>query len=191
MSAAHRREQILMAVRSLAAEQGVYGVTIARVAKRADVPKSVVLYHFLSRDQLLKDALQWWLTPLKTRIDEVLEQRSMDPRDQLGAWLALHFEEHLDGWRMLGQLSLDAPNSPVAQVAAEFERWEEEGLSRLLSRGHKQLAWRAPRPRASAAVVRALVEGLILRCARAGEPAALVNAHRSARQAILDLLVRA
>ena len=191
MSAAERRLEILNAVRVLASEEGAYGVTIARVAKRAGVPKSVVLYHFRTRDTLLKCALEAWLEPLQTRIDEIFEQRALDPRDQLGAWLAVHFEGDLEGWRMIGQLSLDAPTRPVAQVAADFERWEEDGLARLLSRGHKQLAWRAPRPRATAAVIRALVEGLILRCARAGEPAALANAHRTARQVILDLLVRA
>lgn len=183
-----KKARILGAVLQLSGQRGVAHVSIGNVAAAAGVPKSVVLYHFNSRDELLDAALAAWLAPLQAALDDALEPRGRDPRDQLGAWLLAHFQGELDGWRMATQLALGDPASPAALRATAFDAAAERDLARLLSHGHQQLAWRAPRAQASAVAVRAVVEGVLLRAARAGAP--LLSAHKVARQVALDLLVR-
>ncbi|MCO4762044.1 MAG: TetR/AcrR family transcriptional regulator [Myxococcales bacterium] len=187
-----RKAAILTAVHTVADEAGMSGLSIATVAKAAGVPKSVVLYHFSSRDALLDAALSQWTDKLGARLRLALDPRSRDPRDQLGGWISAFFatEADLRGWKLYLQLSLDAPGTPASARASTFEHEIERGLSGLLARGHKHLAWRAPRPRAMATTLRCLVEGLALACARTGDPSSLKPAQAIARKTALDLLLR-
>ena len=185
-----KRSDILDAVLVVAHQLGMSGLSIANVARFAGVPKSVVLYHFSSRDALVDATLERWLATLQARIRAALEPRARDPRDRLGAWFSALFSPELAGWQLYLQLSLEAPDCPAAARAAAWEREVEHDLARLLAQGHKQLAWRAPRPAVMATALRCLVEGLALSCVRAGEPTAMVAAQAIARQTSLDLLLR-
>lgn len=187
---AAKRAAILDSVLQVGQQSGMSGISISSVARSAGVPKSVVLYHFSSRDGLLDAALEAWISVLQVRVRGALEPRTRDPRDRLGAWILALFGADFPGWQLYLQLSLEPPHTPASGRAADCERELERGLAQLLSQGHKQLAWRAPRPRVMATTLRCLVEGLVLTCVRAGEPSAMTSAQAIARQQSLDLLLR-
>src|SRR5579871_3922340 len=49
-----RRQQIIEATIAAVAEEGYAGASLAKVARRAKISKSVVLYHFGGKDLLLE-----------------------------------------------------------------------------------------------------------------------------------------
>lgn len=82
-----RREQIITAAYSIAAETGLRSVTIRDVALRAETSPGLVLFHFGSKDQLILGLAEWLLrttTALEVGADIA---RIADPVDRLIALL--------------------------------------------------------------------------------------------------------
>ncbi|WP_168405988.1 HTH-type transcriptional regulator RutR [Erwinia amylovora] len=66
---AAKRSAILAAALEFFSQYGIHGTTLDKVAERAGVSKTNLLYYFLSKEELyiavLKDLLDVWLTPLR------------------------------------------------------------------------------------------------------------------------------
>lgn len=60
-SLTQRRAQILAATYSVAAQRGLDGITVRRVAGKAGVSTGLVLFHFRTKDQLTIALLDWLL----------------------------------------------------------------------------------------------------------------------------------
>jgi AcrR family transcriptional regulator len=60
-SEAARRAQIIKAAYHVAAAQGLDGLTVRRIAKRAGVSTGLVLFHFQAKEQLVLALLDWIL----------------------------------------------------------------------------------------------------------------------------------
>jgi AcrR family transcriptional regulator len=56
-----RRSQIINAAYQVAAEYGLAGLTVRRVASKAQVSTGLVLFHFQTKDQLIVALLDWLL----------------------------------------------------------------------------------------------------------------------------------
>ncbi|HEX5408105.1 MAG TPA: helix-turn-helix domain-containing protein, partial [Pseudonocardiaceae bacterium] len=52
-----RRKQLVECAIEVIAEQGFAQASLARIAQRAGVAKSVVLYHFANKDELVEQVL--------------------------------------------------------------------------------------------------------------------------------------
>ena len=68
-----RRSAILRAAYRVMARDGVHRTPLARVAEEAGVSKSLLLYHFHSKDALVLAALEWVLNATAARIRADLE----------------------------------------------------------------------------------------------------------------------
>jgi TetR/AcrR family transcriptional regulator, transcriptional repressor of bet genes len=61
-SEAIRREQVIAAAYGIAATEGLRAVTIRDVAARAGMSSGLVLFHFVSKEQLVLELLDWVLS---------------------------------------------------------------------------------------------------------------------------------
>ena len=69
------RETILDAALDAFAEKGFDGASIADIAARAQVPKSLLQYHFGSKEELWKTCLEQKAVPLLKPLDRFLQNR--------------------------------------------------------------------------------------------------------------------
>jgi AcrR family transcriptional regulator len=79
------RETILRAAFEAFAESGYEGASIGDIAKAAGVPKSLVQYHFGSKDELWEACLRSKAGPMMEAVDRFLKSESADPRDLISA----------------------------------------------------------------------------------------------------------
>jgi AcrR family transcriptional regulator len=54
-----RQREIIEATISTLAEEGYAGTSLAKIARRAGIAKSAVLYHFSGKDELLRATVRW------------------------------------------------------------------------------------------------------------------------------------
>ncbi|MEU0565770.1 TetR/AcrR family transcriptional regulator [Nonomuraea sp. NPDC005983] len=120
-----RREELLDAAEDLLCDQGSAALTLAAVADRAGVSKGGLLYHFSTKEALIKAMVE-------RLIDEFDELMAAQPDDTyteryLGATLAAVRSSKLRRWAVVtgasGNLFLLAP------LREAMARWHREGLA--------------------------------------------------------------
>ena len=139
------REKILDAARSAFGDLGYDGTSIAEIAKRARIAKSVIFHHFGSKAGLYLAIIEAETQGLVDHVAATVAEIP-DGRAKLRAGLGAYFtfiEEHPAAWRILVR---EAPAEPEL-VAAHRRLGQErsEALSDLLAparagrgRGHKE-----------------------------------------------------
>lgn len=78
-----RREQILAAAVDVAAEVGLSGLTVRRIAEAAGTSSGLVLFHYGSMETLRDALLDWLLVRVLTVNVEAVRQRWPTPRARL------------------------------------------------------------------------------------------------------------
>lgn len=186
-----RRASILAAASEVFAERGLSRVTLRDVAAAADVAKSVVLYYFGDREQLIAELLDAVLTPLLDAQREAVDSAG-DPRDQLRAWLDVQFDSDagLGGMRLHMQVAVEGAPPLARNRLRRYDRDAGLLLTGLLERGHRDYCWQSPDAQAAAVAVRALVDGMRLACLKEGWDVDIDRLRNLCRLAVLDLLVR-
>lgn len=136
---AAKRSAILAAALEFFSQYGIHGTSLDKVAERADVSKTNLLYYFSSKEELyiavLKDLLDVWLAPLRAlRADQ-------QPLDAICHYIRLKLEvsrdypqasrlfclEMLQGAPLL-KAELDGDlRHLVGEKAAIIEQWVNEG----------------------------------------------------------------
>ena len=77
-----RRDDILDATLMVVAERGMDGATIGVVAAASGIPKSLVLYHFQSRDGLFLAAICRAVARIEASRERALVVAGGDPRER-------------------------------------------------------------------------------------------------------------
>lgn len=123
-----RREQILAAAFEVAAREGLAGLTVRSVAAEAGVSHALVLFHFVRKDRLLEDLLEWLLST--TPLFEVPEEIARLPRalERLHALLEREMvriaREPRRSRLFFEYWALGARQEPIrARISAELERY--------------------------------------------------------------------
>lgn len=179
-----RREALLRAAAELVAERGVRGVTHRAVATRAELPLSATSYFFASIDELVLEALRFFIEEFVARIEAVasaIAEQRLAPAEAAD--------------RLVGALLAEPEHQIVAQFEAYLEvprrpdlRTETEhaivALERLAEAGLTAAGARRPGDGARAFV--ALIDGFALQ--RLAWPRGR-NDREALRQAILALLI--
>ena len=186
-----RRAAILAAAGEVFAQLGLARATLRDVAEAAGVPKSVVLYYFGDREQLIGELLESVLTPLLDAQREAVDAVG-DPRDQLRSWLDVQFDSAagLGAMRLHMQVAVEGAPEGARKRLRRYDRDASSLLSGLLERGHRDYCWQSPDAQASTVAVRALVDGMRLACIKEGWDADIDGLRNVCRRAVLDLLVR-
>jgi len=82
---AKTREAISVAAFETFAAMGYEGASIAIIAKAAGVPKSLVQYHFGSKEELWEACLSVRVKPMMAAVDRFLQSETGDPSDLIRA----------------------------------------------------------------------------------------------------------
>lgn len=77
------REEILEAALRVAARDGLLAMTLDNVAREAGVSKGGLIYHFASKDDLIRDMIEHFAR----KADQALTQRVADDPNPKGRWL--------------------------------------------------------------------------------------------------------
>jgi AcrR family transcriptional regulator len=81
-----RRAQILAAATETVAESGYAGASLARIAERAGVSKSVISYHFAGKDELLEMIVNQFFADAWAQMEAALLAES-SAAGQIKAWI--------------------------------------------------------------------------------------------------------
>lgn len=121
------REKILKAANRIIGERGLHHFTLDHVAQEASVSKGGLLYHFPSKDALIKGMID----QLQSRFDEKTDERIKEveaplPYDYLLTFIFESFEQiRLDPNVMAGMLAAVAMNQDLLASVKEFyEKWQ-------------------------------------------------------------------
>ncbi len=121
-----RREQILASAYRVAAERGLDGLTIRRVASSAGLSSGLVLFHYKTKHQLLVALLEWLLERTLTP--------PAPPEPAAGGSALARFHELL--YREMQRLSAEP-----ARINLLFGFWVRGGRDRAIGRRlHRALA---------------------------------------------------
>lgn len=159
------REKILATAVKLFSSHGYAETSLSQVARAARVSKALVLWHFDSKEQLFRAALQHFLAPYE--IDaRVLD--GLDERQQVEKLVDDYYDfiaEHLYSVRfVLGQVVGGDENSQeLVTRARELHVIYRGLLTTILERGKgKALFANAVRPAEDAALIMATLNGLLM-----------------------------
>jgi TetR/AcrR family transcriptional regulator len=125
-----RRAQLIATTIDLVTEHGYAAASLARIAQAAGVAKGTVVYHFTTKDAVLKAAYQHVLTALVTDVGQAVDEV---PSEQAPAAYVRrmigHFAEHPEHARMIVEARLhqaaqddDTPAGAAGHAAAA--RWQ-------------------------------------------------------------------
>jgi AcrR family transcriptional regulator len=132
MSAADRREAILVAARSAFAERGFHETSLDSVAERAGVSKALLYEHFSSKRELYVAMLEMHVHELVERISgAVAGAEPGEPRMRAGLEAFFGFvEERRGAWRIMFR------NSDDPDVSIRLDRLRDEvaaAIAQLMS----------------------------------------------------------
>jgi len=162
-----RRRQLLHATLDLIRERGVEAVTHRAVGERADVPLGSVTYYFPTKDALLREALECWVSEEVARLEAVaaaLERAHLSPEEGAARWSEL-LRGNDPAQVAQFELYLQAARIPELReaAAAAFAAYERVAAAALRAAGLAE-------PERAAALFVALADGMGLR--RLAEPGA-------------------
>jgi AcrR family transcriptional regulator len=128
MSAADRREAILVAARSAFAERGFHETSLDSVAERAGVSKALLYEHFSSKRELYVAMLEMHVHELVDRISGAVADAEPGER-RMRAGLEAFFgfvEERRGAWRIMFR------NSDDPDVSVRLDRLRDEVAAAII-----------------------------------------------------------
>jgi TetR/AcrR family transcriptional regulator, fatty acid metabolism regulator protein len=157
--------QMVRAAYRLMGERGVQRVSLEEVAAASGVSKSLVLYYFKTRENLVLTMMEWVLGQVATRIRAAVESTD-DPREKVAAMVGVIFAGARINRRFyLTYMELAehaARNERFAPLSAAFREQENGLYAELVRYGVEAGAFHAEDVEEMAIVLRAIVEGLFL-----------------------------
>jgi AcrR family transcriptional regulator len=120
-----RRRQILACAVELIAEHGYANATLARIADRASISKAAVLYHFESKEEILRQVLTETIGDVTARLSEALSA-AVSPPDAIAAYvhtLIAYMADHPAGVRILVEGVASTELVTGTNMRTEPERW--------------------------------------------------------------------
>lgn len=159
-----RRHQIIEATIAAVAEEGYAGASLAKVAQRAKISKSVVVYYFGGKDELLETTVQQIYEEIWTFVrPRLLAEKTA--RGQLRAYIESEFaflEQHRAKLLAISYILMNHRDRQGALYL--HDRSEKESLrmlSTMLEQGQKSGEFRAFAVRPMAATLMHAINGAL------------------------------
>ncbi|PIE34186.1 hypothetical protein CSA56_08590 [candidate division KSB3 bacterium] len=115
--------RILEVAKEIFAEKGFDGSRVDEIAKKANVPKSLIYYHFKSKDAILEELLKTCLAEYEAILDEVSTTQPASSSEALAGRIRTVYlkflEEHEDTIRIISMEALKK-GSEKAHLAFKF-----------------------------------------------------------------------
>lgn len=161
---ARRKQLVEVAIETIASE-GFINTTLADIARRADISKGVISYHFDSKDELISEVIHALLREsydyIRPRVDAV-----GSAPDKLSAYVRASFE-YMALYRDRAAAQVDLWGSFVSKEAKhDFNATAYDPCRRFLSiilkQGHDEGTMRSVAVTALASAVQAMIDGLMI-----------------------------
>lgn len=188
------REEIMEATYYILCEEGYAGLTMRAIATEAGTSKSLIHYHYDTKDELLLaflerflDRLDRFLAELQAETDDhearlvaFLERFVVDPED----------EDRQSFWRALLELRLRAAHDDVfRRQLRENNEAIREALATIIADGIDDGSFREVDPRTTADLILDALEGARTRQATLGTDDAPLVARESVHEHVVDDLL--
>jgi TetR/AcrR family transcriptional repressor of bet genes len=132
-----RRRQLIDATVKTIAEQGIAGVTMARVTQTAGLSIGIVNLHFQSKERLLEETLRSLASEYRTAWEHALENAGEDACARLEALVTLDFDAaiaHRDKLAVWFAFWGEAKSRPTyRQICAKLDKEYDRALEALCS----------------------------------------------------------
>ncbi len=162
---ARRKQLIEVAIETIASE-GFVNTSLADIAKRADISKGVISYHFDSKDELINAVIRDLLRAQFSYIRAKVEEAGESPRERLRTYIRASFEhmaEHRD--RATAQIdlwgsftSIEAKHDFNQTVYNPCRRY----LSEIVKAGQERGEMKAGESLTLASIIQGTIDGLMI-----------------------------
>ncbi|WP_017547011.1 TetR/AcrR family transcriptional regulator [Nocardiopsis prasina] len=158
-----RREQVVEAATETVARFGYAHTSLARIAERAGISKSVISYHFEGKDELMVLVAERFIEAATERLTAGVGAQTT-ASGQVSAWISSQVEyyaAHRTGFLAMSDIIVNhrSPDgtSPFSGPLEE----EVEELAGILRRGQREGEFREFDPRSTANIILRSTDGLI------------------------------
>lgn len=135
-----RRQQLIEATIDLISTRGYPATSLSAIAERAGLSKAAVLYHFSSKDNLTRAALEQVMAQFRAHVGERVA-RAAGPRDAIVAYVRAmigYQQAHRRQVRVITEMLLDDEGGTRLKTPGSHDthgRWQ--ALAALLMEGQK------------------------------------------------------
>ena len=154
-----RRRQILDAAVLVVGEAGYANTSLARIAQKAGISKSVISYHFSGKDEILRLVVSEFFERVWRRMEERIRAENT-ATGAVHAWIEAQTEflgAHRAEFLAMNEVVMNHRNPDGSLVFAEGMAEEVDGLAEILAWGRRDGEFRDFDPR--------IVANIVLRCA--------------------------
>jgi AcrR family transcriptional regulator len=134
-----RRAQIIQAATETVAELGYANASLAQIANRADISKSVISYHFDGKDELLEQVVTQYFEEVWAYMQPRVEAAT-SPAARIRAWVESQiqfFTQHRQGFLAMVEIVSNHRRSDGSRPFDHAEEEEIQELTRILSEGQR------------------------------------------------------
>jgi TetR/AcrR family transcriptional regulator, fatty acid metabolism regulator protein len=161
---ARRKQLVEVAIETIASE-GFVNTTLADIARRADISKGVISYHFDNKDELINEVIHALLRDSYEHIRPRVDAVSAAP-DKLSAYVRASFE-YMALYRERAVAQVDLWGSFISKEAKhDFNATAYDPCRRFLSiilrQGQDEGSMRAVPVTALASTIQAMIDGLMI-----------------------------
>jgi AcrR family transcriptional regulator len=187
-----RPRQILLAAIEEFAEHGIAGAKLDNIATRAGLSKGTIYLYFASKEDLFKAVVRDVVVPRIVEVEQAVP--AGEPRDQLKAYLRLHWEQFATGghagWVRLVLTELHKHPDLSAFYIAEIST-ANRLLADILSRGMDAGAFRRMSPHVAVSMIKAVSLMHVLWSQMPASPAMAASKPRVTIDDITDFVLNA
>lgn len=158
-----RRAQIVTAAAQTVAEVGYARASLARIAERAGISKSVISYHFDGKDELLAKVAGEFFEQAWEHMGPAIEAAD-SAAGQLTAWITAEFEyfaAHRTRFLAMSEVMMNHRAPDGSRPFAGDEAEEIEGIAEILTAGQATGEFRSLDVSEVAQIIVRCVEGVI------------------------------
>jgi len=179
-------DRILLAARKCFGRKGFQGVSMSEIAREAGVSKSLLHYHFETKENLLIEVQLGLLRDLLVRVRNLTQSSTTLLQFNAAMHQVMEFiEEDIDQLRVLLELHTAAASNPA--MATRLNDFNEEVASLMVEAIHNVLGAVSDRmvlpPDRLATILRTFFDGLIINLAYAQD----AEARAAVRQSFFDM----
>ncbi|PBC86707.1 MULTISPECIES: TetR/AcrR family transcriptional regulator [unclassified Streptomyces] len=159
-----RRQQLIEATIDLISTRGYPATSLSAIAERAGLSKAAVLYHFSSKDNLTRAALEQVMEQFRAHVGERVA-RAAGPRDAIVAYVRAmigYQQAHRRQVRVITEMLLDDEGGTRLKTPGSHDthgRWQ--ALATLLTEGQEAGVFRKFDVRVVALAIGGAIDGVI------------------------------
>lgn len=159
-----RRAQIIDATLHTVAEHGFANASLAKIAKRAGISKSVILYHFANKEEVLQSALEDFFAATEAHMRPRISAETT-ASGRLATWITSQisfFTENRIGFMAMAEIVGGLRNPDGSHMYANIDDEELVFIADILRDGQASGEFRDFDVEQYAALINRIVNGILI-----------------------------